>query len=114
MLQRSLVQEVIEEFGHLCIILPKFHCELNFIEYFWGAFKRYLRDHCDYTFPTLQANSIGSRQQIAHSEMAQPNDAVDGCLQRWFECEGCTFSRAGFSKKYTHRRVLERVAAAFD
>jgi hypothetical protein len=54
--QRSLVQEVIEAAGHLCIFLPKFHCELNFIEFFWGAVKKYLRDNCDYTFPTLQAN----------------------------------------------------------
>ncbi len=40
--QKSLVQEVIEAWGHLCIFLPKVHCELNFIEFFWGAVKRYL------------------------------------------------------------------------
>ena len=38
--QRSLVQEVIEDAGHLCIFLPKFHCELNPIEFFWGAVKQ--------------------------------------------------------------------------
>jgi hypothetical protein len=54
--QKSLVQEVIEEAGHLCILLPKFHCELNFIEFFWGAVKKYLRDNCDYTFDTLKEN----------------------------------------------------------
>ena len=54
--QRSLVQEVIEECGHICIFLPKFHCKLNFIEFFWGAVKKYLREHCDYTFKTLQEN----------------------------------------------------------
>jgi hypothetical protein len=54
--QKSLVQEVIETAGHLCIFLPKFHCELNFIEFFWGAVKRYLRENCDYTFTTLQEN----------------------------------------------------------
>ena len=54
--QKSLVQEVIEECGHICIFLPKFHCELNFIEFFWGAVKKYLRKHCDYTFKTLQEN----------------------------------------------------------
>ena len=54
--QRSLVQEVIEEAGHLCIVLPKFHCELNFIEFFWGTVKRYLRECCDMSFDTLKIN----------------------------------------------------------
>jgi len=54
--QKSSVQEVIEAAGHLCIFLPKFHCELNFIEFFWGAVKKYLRDHCNYTFNTLKDN----------------------------------------------------------
>jgi len=52
--QKSLVKEVIESAGHLCLFLPKFHCELDFIEYFWGMVKKYLRDNCDYTFNTLQ------------------------------------------------------------
>ena len=54
--QKSFVQEVIEAAGHLCIILLKFHCELNFIKFFWGAIKKYLRDNCDYTFDTLKEN----------------------------------------------------------
>jgi hypothetical protein len=40
--QRSLLQEVIEAAGHF--FLPKFHGELNFIEFFWGMVKKYLRD----------------------------------------------------------------------
>ena len=54
--QKSLVQEVIKAAGHLCILLPKFHCELNFIEFFWGTIKKYLWDNCDYTFDTLKGN----------------------------------------------------------
>lgn len=63
--QRSLVQEVIEAAGHLCIFLPKFHCELNFIEYFWGAVKKFLRDHCDYTFTGLQENLPKALESVA-------------------------------------------------
>ena len=48
------MQEVIEAAGHLCILLPKFHCELNFIEFYWGAIKKYLCENCDYTFDTLK------------------------------------------------------------
>ena len=54
--QKSSVQEVIEATGHLCIFLPNFHCELNFIEFFWGTVKKYLWEHCDYTFDMLKAN----------------------------------------------------------
>ncbi|KAF8237159.1 hypothetical protein L208DRAFT_1248943 [Tricholoma matsutake] len=54
--QKSLVQETIEAAGHLCLFLPKFHCELNPIEYFWGMVKKYLRDHCDYSFDGLKEN----------------------------------------------------------
>ena len=54
--QKSLVHETIEAAGHLCIMLPKYHCELNFIEFFWGAMKKYLHEHCDYTYSGLQKN----------------------------------------------------------
>ena len=54
--QKSLIQVVIEAAGHLCIFLPKFHCELNFIEFFWEVVKKYLWDNCDYTFATLKEN----------------------------------------------------------
>ena len=62
--QRSLVQETIENAGHLCIFLPKYHCELNFIEFFWGAVKRYLREHCDYLYEGLQANLLKALESV--------------------------------------------------
>ena len=39
--QKSLIEETIESHGHKVIFYPKFHCELNFIELFWGAAKQY-------------------------------------------------------------------------
>lgn len=34
--EKPLLQVVIEDAGHICHFLPKFHCELNPIEMYWG------------------------------------------------------------------------------
>lgn len=38
--EKPLLQLVIEQAGHKCLFLPKFHCELNPIEMVWGQTKR--------------------------------------------------------------------------
>ena len=77
--QRSLVQEVIEAAGHLCIFLPKFHCKLNFIEYFWGVVKKYLHEHCDYTFETLKKNMLEALNSVNLQTIRQ----WEHRMQRW-------------------------------
>lgn len=37
--EKPLLKMVIEEAGHVCLFLPKFHCELNPIELFWSYIK---------------------------------------------------------------------------
>ena len=37
--QKPALQEFVESRGHLCDFYPKYHCELNFIEQYWGAAK---------------------------------------------------------------------------
>jgi hypothetical protein len=39
MAQKSELKEFITVQGHVCDFYPKFHCELNFIEQYWGAVK---------------------------------------------------------------------------
>ncbi|KIO01803.1 hypothetical protein M404DRAFT_149155 [Pisolithus tinctorius Marx 270] len=34
--QTSMLEKLIEDAGHICLFLPKFHCELNPIEMYWG------------------------------------------------------------------------------
>ena len=43
---------------------PPFHCEINFIEYFWGPAKRYTREHCEYNFPFLKRLVPAAMDQI--------------------------------------------------
>ena len=117
--QKSLVQEVIEEARHLCIVLPKFHCELNLIEFFWGAVKRYLQECCDMSFDTLKENmpvalksvpldTIRKWEHRMHRWMNAYREGLDTCQA---QLKVKTFS----STKYkSHRRVPETVAATFD
>jgi hypothetical protein len=41
--QKPLLQEFIERCSHLCDFYPKYHCEPNFIEQYWGAAKLHFR-----------------------------------------------------------------------
>lgn len=117
--QKSLVQEVIEAAGHLCIFLPKFHCELNFIEFFWGAVKKYLRDRCDYTFDTLKENMPLALASV----QLQTIRKWELRTHRWIEAyrSGLSTKDAQLrvkqfsSTKYkSHRRVPETIARIFD
>jgi hypothetical protein len=75
--QKCSIAEIIEKAGDLCLFLPKYHCELNIIEFFWGATKCYTRgkypwlpplhllifthslritENCDYSLAGLEVN----------------------------------------------------------
>lgn len=117
--QKSLVQEVITKAGHLCIFLPKYHCELNFIEFFWGAVKKYLRNNYDYTFATLQENLPKALASVDLSTIRK----WEHRMIRWMEAyrTGLNAKDAQFevqkfsSRRYkSHRRVPETLAQQFD
>lgn len=54
--QKTRVEDFLHERGHITILLPKFHCELNPIERVWAQAKRYTRAYCKYTMHSLRAN----------------------------------------------------------
>ena len=117
--QKSLVQETIEAAGHLCLFLPKFHCELNPIEYFWGMVKKYLRDHCDYSFDGLKENLPKALDSVPIQTIRR----WEHRLFRWVDAyrAGLGSVEAQFkvkqfsSKQYkSHRRIPENVATLFD
>jgi hypothetical protein len=74
--QKSLVQETIKGMGYICMFLPKYHCEINFIEYFWGTVKHYLQEHCDYSFATLKLN-------IPKALASVPVELIRKWMQTW-------------------------------
>ena len=54
--EKTKLEHFLHNRQHCCIMLPKFHCELNSIERCWGQSKRYTRVYTNYTFPNLRKN----------------------------------------------------------
>ncbi|CAG8601201.1 89_t:CDS:2 [Scutellospora calospora] len=52
--QKTSIAESVEAAGHIFELYPKFHCECNFIERYWGAAKQTARHQCDYSYAQLQ------------------------------------------------------------
>ncbi|CCI11631.1 unnamed protein product [Albugo candida] len=63
--QRGLLEEVITAAGHKVISYLKFHCELNYVENFWGAAKQYTRKHCNYSWAGLQETVPSAMSSIS-------------------------------------------------
>ena len=117
--QKSLVHETIEAAGHLCIMLPKYHCELNFIEFFWGAMKKYLREHCDYTYSGLQKNIPDAMASIDVLTIWKWEHRMIRWMDAYREGKGTKeaqiqVKKFGSHKQSSHRRVYESVAKVFD
>ena len=113
------MQETIEAARHLCIFLPKFHCELNYIEFFWGVVKKHLRDNCNYTFDGLKTNLPSALQSVSLKTF----QLWEHRMYRWMDAywEGLGTSDAQVqvrnfsSTKYkSHRRIPEGIARTFD
>lgn len=56
MAQESALAEVVKGAGHIFELYPKFHCETNWIERYWGAVKREARLNYEYTLSALRVN----------------------------------------------------------
>lgn len=112
--QNSLVAEVIEAAGHKCIFYPKFHCELNYIEYFWGAVKRYTRENCDYTWVGLKRTVPEALASVDLTTIRKFSRRAKRYMSAYRL--SLTFKAAEYAvRKYkSHRRIPLVLAATFD
>ena len=54
--EKTKIKHELNRRGHVCILLPKFHCKLNPIERCWAQAKRYTRAYSNYTIAGLRKN----------------------------------------------------------
>ena len=69
--QKSRIHELIEARGHICLFLPKFHCELNWIELYWCLCKWHTRGRSEMTWAGLK---VAIWQALGVVEYDNPTD----------------------------------------
>src|SRR5258705_13237076 len=62
--EKSMLETIIFETSHEVVFYPKFHCELNYIEYYWASLKRYTRENCKYSFSELEATVFAAMNSV--------------------------------------------------
>ena len=105
--QKGMVEEEVTRRGHLVMFYPKFHCELNWIEYFWGDGKRRTRQLCDYTFNGLRKTVpevLKSTEEIRISRWFRKSERIVGAYR-----DGLVYGSKEFKEAYkSHRRIRAR------
>lgn len=105
--QKGLIQEAIEARGHLVMFYPKFHCELNFIEYFWASCKRFTRDNCNYRLEGLRRTIPDAMASVSSSTIAKYFAKVKRILLAYQE--GIEIGSSAYKERVykSHRRVTQ-------
>jgi len=107
--EKSMLEHIIVQAGHEIIFYPKFHCELNYIEYYWAAVKCYMRENCKYSFTELEKTVLKSLNTVDIKTIRQFGDRSKRCLMAYIN--GLTAElRAYAEKEYkSHRREYRQV-----
>ncbi|KAF7323696.1 hypothetical protein MKEN_00590500 [Mycena kentingensis (nom. inval.)] len=112
--QISMLETLVKGRGHEIIFLPKFHCELNPIEMYWGWFKYRYREHDK---PNFQAAKDAAKLYLD----ACPLDVIRRFINRsfrWMDVyrAGLTGAAAEWAvrKQKQHRGVSQSAAIALD
>lgn len=66
-----MLEEIVVDNGFIFELYPKYHCECNWIERYWGAAKKEARRECDYSFQSLN-NNINSFLDSVSPENEEP------------------------------------------
>lgn len=105
-----IVEEMVVSKGHMCLFIPRFHCELNPIERCWCHAKRYTRAHCNGSIVRL-------RKIIPEGLATVSNELISSffltCIdyeEAYREGHSCTTVDTQVKKYKSHRKV--HVAAA--
>ena len=112
--QIPLIQEIIEAHGHKVMFYPKYHYELNYIEMYWGAAKRYARENCNYTWKGLEKTVPLALDSVSLNSIRK----FERKSARYMDCyrKGLNMKQAEYAvKKYkSHRKIPDSILTEID
>jgi hypothetical protein len=91
----------------------------NFIKFFWGVVKRYLREHCDYTFEGLRTrmdDALRSVDLMTIRKWERRTYRWLGAYRQGLDCKDAQLQVKKFSSRQykSHRRVGDRMGDVMD
>ena len=102
------MEELILNQDHRAMFIPKFHCELNYIECVWSCAKQYTRSHCDYSFYNLEKIIDTALDTVSVELVRKYFRKVRGYQKAYREGNTLGKEMQAILKKYkSHRRMLE-------
>ncbi|PCH35242.1 hypothetical protein WOLCODRAFT_36273, partial [Wolfiporia cocos MD-104 SS10] len=112
--QPSMLETVIKDAGHECLFLPKFHCELNPIEMYWGW--------CKYRYREVIKKSFNEAKEVAQEKLNScPVDTIRRFINKSWRFmdayrHGLTGKAAAWAvRKYRqHRQVSQGAMMAIE
>ncbi|CAA7263722.1 unnamed protein product [Cyclocybe aegerita] len=104
--QKSCLEELITSHGHICDFYPKYHCELNFIEQYWGAAKLQYRNSPKTTdIKEMERNVLACLDDVPDVSIKRYANRAARFINGYFQ--GLTGPEAAWAnRKYHGHRTL--------
>lgn len=103
----SILEQEVEEQGHVCLYLPKFHCELNPIERCWCHAKKYTRAQCNGSITRLRKIIPEAFETITLDMIARFFTKSNDYETAYREGHSCNTVDKVVKTYKSHRRVTE-------
>jgi hypothetical protein len=112
--QKSAIGMLIKERGHKCVFLPKFYCELNPIEMYWGYSKARYRQVKKTSFDYAKREVLIVLDACSIDTMRRFCNRLYRFIDAYRKGLGVRAAAWCVKKQRRHRTILEEAMQAFE
>jgi hypothetical protein len=112
--QKSAIATLIEDQGHKCVFIPKFHCELNPIEMYWGYSKARYRQVKKTSFDHAKREVLIALEACSIDTMRRFCNRSYRFMDAYRKGLGVKAASWCVKKQKRHRTISEEAMQAFE